>query len=83
MWITLSVEKRLYLHTYTRTYLITYSMEQSPSWEANMFPASQDIPRILCNPKVHYCILKFPPPVRIPSQLNPVRKSNPSSWRHI
>ena len=34
--------------------LLTYSMVQSPSWEANWFAASQEIPRILWNPKVHY-----------------------------
>jgi len=28
------------------TYLILYSMEQSPSWESNRFSASQEIPRI-------------------------------------
>ena len=26
------------------TYLLTYSMEQNPSWEANRFPDSQEIP---------------------------------------
>ena len=31
-------------------YLLTYSMVQSPSWEANWFAASQEIPRILWNP---------------------------------
>ena len=33
------------------TYLLTYSMEQSPSWEANRFSASQEIPQILWKPK--------------------------------
>ena len=50
----------------------TYSMVQSPSWEANWFAASQEIPRILWNPKVHYRTHKRPPPVPILSQPNPV-----------
>jgi len=53
-------------------YLLTYSMEQSPSWKANKFSASQEISRILWNPKVHYCIHKYPPPVSILSQIDPV-----------
>jgi len=52
--------------------ILTYSMEQSPSWEANRFAASQEIPHILWNPKVHYCIHKCLPPVPILNQLNPV-----------
>ena len=44
---------------------ITYSMVQSPSWEASWFAASQEIPRILWNPKVHYRIHKLPPPIPI------------------
>ena len=54
------------------TRLITYSMVQSPSWEANSFAASQEIPRISRNPKVHYRTQKRPPPVSIPGQPNPV-----------
>ena len=33
---------------------MTYSVEQSRSWEANMFSASQGMPHIRWNPKVHY-----------------------------
>jgi len=56
-----------------RTYLLTYSMEQSPSYESNRFSGSQEIPCNLWNPKVHYRIHKCPLPVPILSQLNPVR----------
>ena len=41
-------------------YLLTYSMVQSSSWEANWFAASQEIPRISRNPNVHYRTHKRP-----------------------
>ena len=59
-------------HMTDHTYLLTYSMVQSPSWEANWFAASQEIPRISWNPKVHYHTHKRPPPIPILGQPNPV-----------
>ena len=47
-------------------------MVQSTSWAANWFAASQEIPRNLPNPKVHYRTHKRPPPVSILGQPNPV-----------
>jgi len=58
--------------TYLLTNLPTYLLHgQSPSWEANWFSASQEIPHILWNPKGHYRIHKCRPPVSILSQLDP------------
>ena len=54
------------------TYLLTHSTVQSPSWAANWFAASQEIPRISRNPKVRYRTHNRPPPVSILGQPNPV-----------
>ena len=47
-------------------------MVQSPSWAANWFATSQEIPRNSRNPKVHYRTHKRLPPVSILAQSNPV-----------
>ena len=63
--------------------LLTYFMEQSPSWKANRFSASQEIPRILCNPKIHYRIHKSLPPAPILGQINLAHAPHLTSWRSI
>jgi hypothetical protein len=61
-----------------KTYLLTYLLTPwSSSWEANLFWARQEIPRILWNPNVHYLIHKCPPPICILSQLDPVHAPTP------
>jgi len=60
------------LFTYLLNYFLTYSMQQSPFFEANRFSPGQEIPRILWNPKVHYRSHKCPPSVPILSQIDPV-----------
>jgi len=58
-------------------YLLTYFMQQSPSWEANQFSASKEILRILWNRKVHYRSHQCQPPVPILSQLDPINTPTP------
>ena len=62
----------IYMYVCVCMYLLTYSMVQSPSWAADWLAASQEIPRISRNPKVHYRTHKRPPPVPILGQPNPV-----------
>jgi len=60
--------------------IITYLLNGAESsWEANWFAASQEIPRILWKPKVHYLphpSLSWASPIQF---INP----HPTSWRSI
>ena len=69
-WINICI--LLHLLDFYSQHILTHSMVQSPSWEANWFAASQEIPRISRNPKVHYRTHKRPPHVSILCQPNPV-----------
>ena len=59
MYLKLVHVRALINNSHNNINKFTYSMVQSPSWEANWFAASQEIPRILWNPKVHYRTQKF------------------------
>jgi hypothetical protein len=81
--VTGSSEEMAYLDSRQTHHLLTYSMVQSPSLEANWFAASQEIPRISRNPRGHYRTHKSPPPISILDHPNPVIYPHPTSWRSI
>ena len=60
-----------------------YSMKHRPSWEANRFSASQEIPRVLWDPKVHYRIHNSSPSLRVLSKTDSVHASSHFSKIHF
>jgi len=52
--------------------LMTESMEQIPSRDANCFSPGQEIPRIFCNSTFHYRLTKSLPFVPVVTQINPI-----------
>jgi hypothetical protein len=64
-------------------FLYTNSIEQSPSWDANRYSASQESPCVLWNLKVHYHIHDRPPLFPILSQTDPAHAPHPTSQRSI
>jgi len=57
------------------TYLLTHSMEHSPSLEANGFSPTQEFSSILWNEKFYYSVYKCRPPVPILSHFSPINAS--------
>jgi hypothetical protein len=59
------------------------SMEQSPTSTVTSSSATEEIPRILGNPKVHYSVHNSQQLTLFLSQINQVHTPNPIPWRNI
>jgi hypothetical protein len=61
-------------------------MEKSPSWETNSHSASQEIPRLLQGPYIHYRVHKSSPLAPVRRQMNPVHTFPPyfpKQWNSV
>jgi hypothetical protein len=58
-------------------------MGHSPSWEANSFTASLEMPLILWKPMLHYCVYSYPSFAPILKQINNVLAFHHISLRFI
>jgi len=70
--------RRTLVHKKWHRTVLTYSMEQSPPWQANRFLFSQEIPRILWNPEGSLPRLQVPfvCPYPEPDQFSPCPPSH-------
>jgi hypothetical protein len=68
-WLSIWVNEKINMSGFHSEYLLT---ELNPFWEAANCAATQELPSILWNPKVHYRVHKSPPLVPILSQIDSV-----------
>jgi len=64
-------------HTSGSLHDLTNSMQKSLSWEASNHSTSQEIPHLLRNLKVYYCVHNSLSVVTVFSQMNPVHTFPP------